>query len=161
MAKARRAKKKRPVEIVDFVAAVDRTALSYGRSHHHLKWEKVRPNKRALHLYGRMLLPRSIEGLEFEAALYGDAGLVEELDSVDTRSVALLQKRGDTVQVTARVPPDFVVALSAAYHDGRLGLCVGRGPPTLRGTSLLINIDFEDRVQFESYWGEPLPVAGS
>ena len=88
MAKAKRAKK-RAVEIVDYIAVVDRTALSYGRSHHHLKWEKVRPNGRALHL-----------AFADPDALTRDIGRTEDLDDAGMRGRA--RERAGAGQRAAR-----------------------------------------------------------
>lgn len=99
-------KRKRP-EYTDYVASIERTALSYGRRLHHLKWERPRPNSRRLYLFGRLLLPLKLRDVGFEALLFGDTPLADEPDELTDKSVAVVQKHGDTLHLTAHVPPDF------------------------------------------------------
>lgn len=159
MRKPSKKSRRRAIEYEDFVARIERTALSYGINNYHQKHERPYPNRRSLHLFGRVLLPSAMLGMPLEVTLTNrepqpDVSKPETLSS----HVAHLEKYRDQLRVYAQVPPDYLPTLSTAFHDKRLAIFYGRGPRLRRGSSLLTGISFEEERYFVDYWGEPLPA---
>ena len=160
MRKSVKKPRSRMVEYEDYIARVERTALSYGINNYHQKHEQPYPNRRSLHLFGRMLLPSEMVGMSLEVTLTNrepqpDVPKPETLSA----HVAHLDKHGDQLRLYAQVPPDFLPTVSAAFHDRRLAIFYGRGPRLFRGFSFLTDISFEDERYFVGYWGEDLQTA--
>lgn len=143
--------------VVDYVAAIERSALHYAINHHHPKWDAPRPYSRSLYLFGRWLLPAKFRGSGCEAFVYGDPDLSETPDELRNTTVASLRQRDDGLQVTIAAPLEFIATLSQAYADGRLNLIACRGAKLTRRRATLISVGFTDRASFECDWGEPLP----
>lgn len=150
-------KAKRPIEIVDYVARIERSSLAYGLNNHRAKHMPLRPHGRLLLLYGRLVLPEALFGLPFDVVLQGDTPQPVEPEEELSAHVGTLTKTGDNNSVFAIVPPDFIPALSAAFHDGRMSLVHARGPALKRGYAPLIGLKFEDVAYFEDHWGEAIP----
>lgn len=146
------------IEVEDYIALVEGTALSFGINHYYDKWAAPRPYSRALHVYGRMALPTPLAGLQMEALLLGDPDLSDMPAKLESSNVAYIKRYGDEVHITASVPVDFISTLSSAFHDGRLHIVNGRGPKLHRGASLLVGLHFEQRAHFEEYWGETISL---
>lgn len=145
-------------QYTDYVARIERSALSYGVNNYHQKYEQPFPNSRLLLLFGTMLLPKNVFGWALVVTLVGREPQPDTPEPETLRPhVAHLERHGEQLGAYAAVAPDYVPTLSSAYHDRRLHLFYGRGPKLFRNSSLLTSISFENEPRFVEYWGEPLP----
>jgi len=158
MAKSVKKGRRRTIEIEDYVARIERTALSYGINNYHHKHEQPYPNRRSLHLFGKLLLPPSLLGMSLHVTLTNREPQSDAPEAATlSRHVAHLEKHGDGLSLYAQVPADYLPTLSAAFHDGRMSIAFGRGPALHRGFAFLTDISFDEERYFVDYWGEPLP----
>lgn len=143
-----------PEDYVGLISSGELT-LSMRRHAEMPAWESA--FSRRLTLRGRMVFPAALRGQTVEAHFFADVTLQEQSTLSDAPCVAALARRPYGVVVSAALPLEFLMTLSAAVQDGRIDILHGVGPGLFRNKARLGSLSFCARAGFESDWGEPLP----